>query len=211
MRWWQIKKRDADLERELRSDLDLEEEEQRERGLPPDEARYAALRAFGNTPPLKDQTHEEWRSVPFERLCKDVRYALRQLRRSPGFATVCLITLALGIGANTAMFSVVQGVLLEPLPFPQANRLVFLWEKRPGVPQLDVSYPNFEDWARTSRSFDTMSALVFHNFDLTSPGQAEHLMGIRASSGLLRTLGVKPIHVSRPVGVGNALRAVHTN
>ena len=192
MRWWQIKKRDADLERELRSDLDLEEEEQRERGLPPDEARYAALRAFGNAPLLKGQTHEEWGWAPFERLWQDVRYALRQLRRSPGFAAVCLFTLALGIGANTAMFSVVQGVLLAPLPFPQANRLVFLWEKRPGVPQLYVSYPNFEDWAGTSRSFDAMSALVFHNFNLTSPGQAEHLVGIRASSGLLRTLGVKP-------------------
>src|SRR5271154_3021741 len=124
MRWWQIKKRDADLERELRSDLDLEEEEQRERALPLDEARYAALRAFGNTALLKDQTREEWGWAPFERLWQDVCYALRQLRRSPGFAAVCLITLALGIGANTAMFSVVQGVLLAPLPFPQANHLV---------------------------------------------------------------------------------------
>lgn len=191
MRWWRIRRRDAELERELRSDLDLEEEEQRERGLPPNEALYAALRAFGNMPLLKEQIHEEWGWAPLERLWQDVRYALRQLRRSPGFAAVCLITLALGIGANTAMFSVVQGVILAPLPFPQADRLVFLWENRPGVRQLGVSYPNFEDWARTSRSFDTMAALVFHNFNLTSPGQAEHLMGIRASSGFLRTLGVQ--------------------
>jgi hypothetical protein len=125
-------------------------------------------------------------------MLQDLRYTLRQLRRSPGFASVCLITLALGIGANTAMFSVVQGVILAPLSFPQANHLVFLWEKRPGVPQLEVSYPNFEDWKRTSQSFDAMSALTFHNFDLTAPGRAEHLMGIRASSGLLKTLGVKP-------------------
>ncbi|MGA7524056.1 MAG: ABC transporter permease [Acidobacteriaceae bacterium] len=192
MRWWQIRKRDADLERELRTDLELEEEEQRERGVPQEEAAYAARRAFGNAALIRDQTHEAWGQAPVERLLQDLRYALRQLRRSPGFASVCLITLALGIGANTAMFSVVQGVILSPLPFPQANRLVFLWEKRPGVPQLDVSYPNFEDWARTARSFDSMSTLVFHNFDLTSPGRAEHLMGIRASSGLLRTLGVRP-------------------
>jgi predicted permease len=191
MRWWQLRNSDADLERELRSDLELEEEEQQERGLLPEEAHYAARRAFGNTALIRDQTHEECGWAPFERLWQDIRYAVRQLRRSPGFAAVCLITLALGIGANTAMFSVVQGVLLAPLPFPQANRLVFLWEKRPGVPQLSVSYPNFEDWERSSRSFDAMAALTFHNFDLTSPGQAEHLLGIRASSGLLTTLGIK--------------------
>jgi predicted permease len=91
------------------------------------------------------------------------------------------------------MFSVVQGVILSPLPFPQANRLVFLWEKRPDIPQLDVSYPNFEDWERTSHSFSAMSAVTFHNFDLTAPGRAEHLVGIRASSTLLATLGVQPV------------------
>jgi predicted permease len=192
MKWWQLRKRNADLERELQSDLELEEEEQREKGLPPEEARYAARRAFGNPTLIREQTHEAWGWAPFERLAQDIRYTLRQLRRTPGFASVCLITLALGIGANTAMFSVVQGVILAPLPFPQANRLMFLWEKRPGVPQLDVSYPNFEDWERSARSFDSMSALTFHNFDLTAPGRAEHLMGIRASYGFLRTLGTKP-------------------
>lgn len=192
MRWWQIRGRDADLERELRSDLELEEDEQREHGLPPEETRYAARRALGNALLIREQTHEAWGWAPLERLWQDLRYALRQLRRSPGFAIVCLVTLALGIGANTAMFSIVQGVILAPLPFPHADRLVFLWEKRPGVPQLDVSYPNFEDWQRTARSFDAMSALTFHNFDLTAPGSAEHLIGIKASSGLLKTLGVKP-------------------
>ena len=193
MRWWQIKRRDADLERELRSDLELEEEEQRESGASPEEARYAARRAFGNTALIKEQTRDAWGSAPFERLWQDVRYAFRQLRRSPGFTSVCLITVALGVGANTAMFSVVEGLLLAPLPFPQANRLVFLWQTRPEIPQLDVSYPNFEDWERTSRSFDRMSAVTFHNFDLTAPGRAEHLVGIRTSSGFLATLGVKPV------------------
>ena len=192
MRWWQIRGRDADLERELRSDLELEEEEQRERGLSPEETRYAARRALGNAVLIREQTHEAWGWAPLERLWQDLRYALRQLRISPGFTSVCLITLALGIGANTVMFSVVQGVILAPLPFPQANRLMFLWEKRAGVPQLDVSYPNFEDWEKSARAFDAMSALTFHNFDLTAPGRAEHLMGIRASYGFLRTLGVQP-------------------
>jgi putative ABC transport system permease protein len=192
MRWWQLKRRDADLERELRSDLELEEEEQRDSGLSPDDAHYAARRAFGNATLIKENTYETWGWVPFERLWQDVRYAFRQLRRSPGFASVCLITVALGVGANTAMFSVVEGLMLAPLPFPQANRLVFLWETAPGTSQLDVSYPNFADWERTSRSFNHMSAVTFHNFDLTAPGRAEHLVGIRASSGFLATLGVKP-------------------
>jgi predicted permease len=193
MRWWQFRKRDADLERELCSDLELEEEEQRERGLSPEEARYAARRAFGNTTLIKEQTHEAWGWASFERLLQDLKYALRQLGRSPGFTSVCLITLALGIGANTAMFSIVQGLVLAPLPFPNVNRLMFLWENRPGNPQLAVSYPNFEDWKRTSRSFDSMSAVSFHNFDLTAPGRAEHILGIRASSRFLATLGVEPI------------------
>jgi len=131
-------------------------------------------------------------STTLETLARDLRFGLRTLTRNPGFTCVAIITIALGIGANTAMFSIVQGVILAPLPFPQADRLVFLWEERPGGHQLSVSYPNFEDWRRTSRSSDAMSALVFHNFDLTAPGRAEHLMGIRASSGFLATLGIKP-------------------
>ena len=192
MKFWQIRKRSQDLERELRSDLELEEEEQRENGVAPEEARYAARRALGNATLIREQAHEAWGWAGLERLVQDIRYAARQLRKSPGFTSVCLITLALGIGANTAMFSVVQGVVLAPLPFQHANRLLFLWEKRPGVAELDVSYPNFEDWEKRARSFDSMSALTFHNFDLTAPGAAEHLVGIKASSGLLKTLGVRP-------------------
>lgn len=125
-------------------------------------------------------------------LMRDLRFTLRTLTGNPGFTCVAVLTVALGIGANSAMFSVVQGVVLAPLPFAQANRLVFVWQNRPGVPELDASYPNFEDWERASRSFDSMAAVRFHNFDLTSPGSAEHLMGIRVSSAFLATLGVKP-------------------
>jgi predicted permease len=131
-------------------------------------------------------------SALIENMVRDLRFSLRSLLRNPGFTCVAVLTVALGIGANTAMFSVVQGVLLAPLPFPQPDRLAFVWENRPGVSELDASYPNFEDWQRASRSFDSMAAITFHNFDLTAPGRAEHLVGIRATAGLLATLGIHP-------------------
>jgi putative ABC transport system permease protein len=100
---------------------------------------------------------------------QDLRYGLRTLARNPGFTLVTLLTLALGIGANSAMFSVVQGVVLSSLPYPESNRLVFLWQRRPRVPEIDVSEPNFEDWQRNSCLFEKISALTFHNFNLSSP------------------------------------------
>jgi predicted permease len=131
-------------------------------------------------------------SATFETLANDFKFSVRTLTRNPAFTCIVVLTIALGIGANSAMFSVVQGVILAPLPFPESDRLVFLWQNRPGVPQLDASYPNFEDWNRISRSFQSMSAIAFHEFDLSSPGKAEHLTGIRVSSAFLSTLGVKP-------------------
>ena len=132
-------------------------------------------------------------SAILETRLRDLRFGIRALLRNPGFTWVAVLTIAFGIGANTAMFSVVQGVILAPMPFRQPDRLVFVWQNRPGVLQFEASYPNFEDWQQRSRSFESMVALGFHNFDLTAPGRAEHLLGIRASSGLLGTLGVKPV------------------
>jgi hypothetical protein len=129
MHWWQMRKRDANLERELQSDIDLEEEEQRERGLSPEEARYAARRAFGNTLLIREQTHSAWGWAGLERFSQDLRYAIRQLRKSPGFTVVSVLTLALGIGTTTAIFTLVYDVMLRPLPFAQADRLISIEEK----------------------------------------------------------------------------------
>src|SRR5450631_3377579 len=124
MRWWRIKKRNADLERELQSDLELEEEEQRERGLSSKEARNAALRAFGNPTLIREQTHAVWRWNMLENLLRDLRIGVRTLFRSPGFSLIAVLVMALCIGAATSLFTVVRSVLLRPLPFGDPARLV---------------------------------------------------------------------------------------
>jgi predicted permease len=121
-----------------------------------------------------------------------IRYSFRQLRRNPGFATVAIVTLALGIGATTAIFSVFEGVVLSPLQYLQPDRLavVLLYNRNLGYPTL-LSYPDFLDWRRGSRSFESMAAFKPLGFDLTSPGAAEHLDGMEVSSTFFDTLGVK--------------------
>lgn len=146
MRWWQLRRRDADLERELRSDLELEEEEQCENGLSPEDARYAARRAFGNPMLIREQTHEAWGSAQFEHFWRDISYALRQMRKSPGFATVVVLVLALAIGANASVFSVLNAVVLRPLEFPNANRLVEISSVKDGKP-VGTSPPDVRDFA----------------------------------------------------------------
>jgi putative ABC transport system permease protein len=123
-RSWLRRHREADVERELRSHLDLEAEEQLDAGLPAEEARYAARRALGNAALVKEEVRETWGWSWEERLLQDVHYTLRKLRKNPGFAALAIITLALGTGANTATFTVIDSVLIRPLPFCDADRLV---------------------------------------------------------------------------------------
>jgi predicted permease len=151
MRWWQ-NKRNEDLERELRSDLELEEEEQRESGKSPEEARYAARRAFGNTTLIREQTHEAWGWAPFERLWQDLRYAFRQFVRKPGFVIASVITLALGIGATTTIYSIADSLLLRPLPYPNAPRIVRVWNTFAprGMMEIPASEPEFLEYRRNS-------------------------------------------------------------
>jgi predicted permease len=185
------KKLDADLDEELRIHIDLAIQENIASGMSRQQAKTAALRSFGGMTQTKE-AYRTQRGLPLiETFAQDLRYALRQLRKSPGFAIAAILTLALAIGANTAIFSVVQGVVLAPLPYPRPERLVLLQESRPSLPHLDISYPDFQDWQRSARSFKQMAALTWRDYDLTGSGTSEHLNGMEVSSGFFATLGVK--------------------
>jgi len=126
-------------------------------------------------------------------LIQDLRYGLRMLAKDPGFTVVALLALALGIGANTAIFSVVYGVLLRPLPYPETARLMTIYESTPEFGQSAVAYPNFLDWRGENRSFTDMAAFRGEDFNFTGSGQPEHLRGEVISASLLPVLGVKPL------------------
>lgn len=128
MLWWRRREREQDLEREIRSDLELEAEEQEADGFSPRDARYAARRAFGNVTWVKEEVRAMWGWTLWETIFRELRYAARTLRKSPGFAATAFLTLALGIGASTAVFTVVDSVLLKPLAFHESGRLVACWE-----------------------------------------------------------------------------------
>jgi putative ABC transport system permease protein len=126
-------------------------------------------------------------------LAQDIHYALRQMRKSPGFTTVTVITLALGIGANTATFSVVNAVLLNPLPFKNASRIVSMFEETPNFAKGSISYPNFLDWQRDNRSFEAMAAYRHTDGSITGVGQPENVQAERVSANFFLILGVNPI------------------
>ena len=117
-----------ELRRDIEEHIELETRDNIDRGMTPEAARAAALRKFGNTTRIAEETWSVWRAVWLDRLIHDARYAWRVLSRNPGFAAVAILTLALGIGMNTAVFTVVNAVLLKPLPYPDADRLVWLAE-----------------------------------------------------------------------------------
>jgi predicted permease len=125
-------------------------------------------------------------------LLQDLRYGLRMLASNAGFAVVAVLTLTLGIGANTAIFSVINGVLLQPLPYQEPGRLLVMSEKTPDFDSMSISYPNFVDWQRESRSFASLGAYRWGSYDLSGAGMPEHLEGKMVTAGFFSTLGITP-------------------
>jgi predicted permease len=198
MNWWQINKKGEDLERELCSDLELEEEEQREAGISEEEAHYAALSAFGNPTLIREQTLAVWWWNWLESLARDLRFSVRTLRRTPGFTVIAVLVMALGIGANVALFTVVRGVLLKPLPFRDPDRLVMLYEAGLlGDDRTDsnvVSGGMYAEWKNQNRSYSNLALAKGIRVGLSGSGGQlpEKLNSALFSWDMLRTLGVQP-------------------
>ena len=184
---------DADLEEEMRLHLELRRQEQLLTGVTPDQAQAAARRRFGNTTYLKEESRISWGWEWFDDLTQDLRYGLRILRKSPGFAAVAILTIALGIGATTAIFSVVDATLLRPLPYPHPEQLVRIQDDLPGVGAQNVglSQPEWQD-LQQSGIFEYVSPTWYDENDLTGPSQPARVRLLIVAPNYFALLGVRP-------------------
>jgi putative ABC transport system permease protein len=176
---------DADLAEEMRLHLELRQQEHLESGLTADAARSAASRRFGNVDALREESHTAWGWEWFESLVQDVRFGLRTLRKNPGFTSVAVLTLALGIGANTAIFSVINGVLLSPLPYKDPQQLVARREHD--------SLANVTEIQRQARSFSEGGGISVQKMDYTGGAEPVQVRTGLVDAGFLQTLGVPPM------------------
>src|SRR3984893_13908995 len=186
-------KNQEELEQEIKSHLEMARCDHLDRGAPPDEAARAARREFGNVALIQHVTRDQWGSNWVEESLQDLRYAARTLRKNPGFTAIAILTLALGIGANTSLFSVVNAVLLNPLPYPHPEQLVTLHESKPNFRAGSISYPNFRDWQKDNRTFSSMAVTRGTSFTLTGLGEAEQINARFITSDFFSILGVQPV------------------
>ncbi len=178
-----------DLAEEIRAHVAMEEQENLESGMTPEEAHYAALRRFGNVTLAQERSREMWGWNSVETLWQDVRYGLRMLLKNPGFTVVAVLALALGIGANTAIFSVVNAVLLRPLPYRNADELVVILHFGQGP----VAPANYLDWRSQNHAFEAMGAAEYWTPNLTGVDKPEYLWALHVTSDIFPLLGVHPL------------------
>jgi len=202
------------MEAELRFHMERQIEKYVQSGATREEAARRARLEFGGDEQVKEE-HRDARGVSFiEILLRDVRYGFRTLSHNPGFSIVAILTLALGIGANTAIFSVVYAALIRPLPYSQPNRLITLSEVRPQEGQSTqsntrnwvTSYPDYLDWARQSKSFESLAGFSGDSFTLHGAGESELVFAAQATINFFSTLGVKPL-LGRDFAVGEDIAA----
>ncbi len=203
MHWWRAvlecrrsssrQRREEELEREIRSHLDLEAEERMEAGLAPNEARYAAQRAFGSTALIKEDTRAMWGWTLLDQLGQDLRYAVRTLFRSPAFTVVAVLCLALGIGANTAIFTLVDAALLRMLPVANPERLVVIQSLNSRGGAMGFSYPQFVYQRQHVGAVSAMFAYAPINLNLSAVDLTDAPKGLLISDNYFTALGVQPV------------------
>lgn len=191
-RLWHRDKLEDQLEKELRFHLDQHASELMAHGCDPEEARRRARLAVGGPEQVKEECRDARRTRWLEDLWADVRYAVRTLRRRPGFTAVAVITLALGIGASTAIFSAVNPILFEPLPYPHASQVMTMWDYGPDGSRAYVAFGTYREVAERSRSFEAMAALKEWQPTMTGADVPERLDGQAVSASFFRVLGVRP-------------------
>src|SRR5208283_4657037 len=188
-RYW-----DQERARELDAYLEAETDENIARGMAPEEARYDAHRKLGNTTLIREDIYHMNSLGWVEALWQDIHYGLRQFKRSPGFTDIAVITLALGIGATTAIFTVVNAVLLRPLPYPHPEELVYVQETLGnfGI-QAFVWNTDFVAWRDRSRTLSQVAAYMWSQYNLTGGGEPERVNAGMATSSFFSLLGVRPV------------------
>lgn len=194
MRFFRRERWDHERERELQAYLDIETDENIARGMTPDEARFAARRKLGNPTQIREEIYR-MNSLGFiESLWQDLRCGARMLRKNAAFTAIAVLTLALGIGANTAIFSVIHAVLLSPLPYNDPDRIVLVIESNPsrGFPQFSVSPPNYIDWKKDSTSFEQITSIARGDFNYTGGAEPQRLSGARVGSSFFAVMGATP-------------------
>ncbi|HXZ21072.1 MAG TPA: permease prefix domain 1-containing protein, partial [Candidatus Acidoferrales bacterium] len=185
---------ESDLDAEVRAHLDLLTEEKIREGLPPAEARRAARIELGGLEQVKEEVRDSRSGVWLEQLWQDVRFGARMLHRNPGFTAMAVFTLAFGIGANTAIFSIVNTVLLRPLPYSHPERLFLVREIVPQwakfAPSVDANLPNFQIWRKQVHAFEDVTLAESTSAILSGVGDPVRIRGVRASANLFSFLGV---------------------
>jgi predicted permease len=183
-----------ELDQDIRDHIERETQDNIERGMPPKEARYAAMRKFGNMTRITEESWEVWSFVWLEQLLQDARLGLRRLRKSPGFTVIAILTLALGIGASTSIFSVVNAVLLAHLPYKDPGRLAMIWGTNTGngMEGTPVSPGDYFEWKQKNTVFQDIAASRDDQVTLTGSGNPQLLVGYDFSANYFSILGVSP-------------------
>jgi predicted permease len=189
---FQKRKLEQELEDEIRSHLEMQIGDNLRLGMSPEEARYEALRKFGGVEQVKERYRDRSSLSFVDSTLQDLRYGIRMLLKHKGFTAVAVLTLALGIGANTAIFSVVKAVLLNPLPYHEPDRLMTLSEAHASAGEMGISWPNYQDWQRRAHSFTEMAASRPITLNLTGVEQPLRLSGRAVTWNFFRVLGVQP-------------------